>query len=148
MQGGWRVAVFAAALGAGSTAYAHEFDCEKRVNGQPVVHIEEYPTTVRFDDRLVRLRRLGALHARARARLVPEGVSAVKVKLTFDDAGGWAQGGSAGTLDTRVAPVRFDAPVGSLAERGRAVLLLDVGRSLQPISQEERLLLPTLEVNY
>lgn len=79
---------------------------------------------------------------------VPEGASAVKVKLTFDDAGGWEQGGSAGALDTRVAPVSFEAPVDSLSERGRAVLLLDVGRSLQPTSQEERLLLPTLKVNY
>ncbi|WP_224240295.1 hypothetical protein [Hyalangium gracile] len=55
MQRGWRVAVFAAALGVGSTASAHEFDCEKRVNGQAVVHIEEYPTTVRFDDRLINI---------------------------------------------------------------------------------------------
>jgi hypothetical protein len=68
---------------------------------------------------------------------VPEEVSAVKVKLTFDDAGAWEQGGSAGTLDTRVAPVSFEAPVDSLVEHGRAVLLLDVGRSLQPTSQTD-----------
>ncbi|WP_224371958.1 hypothetical protein [Hyalangium versicolor] len=55
MQRGWRVAVFTAALGVGGTAYAHEFDCEKRVNGQPVVHVEEYPITVRFDDRLINI---------------------------------------------------------------------------------------------
>lgn len=55
MQRGWRAAVFAAVLGAGSTAWAHEFDCDKRVNGQAVVHIEEYPITVRFDDRLINI---------------------------------------------------------------------------------------------
>ncbi|WP_224371956.1 hypothetical protein [Hyalangium versicolor] len=79
---------------------------------------------------------------------VPEGVSTVKVKMTFDDFGGWEQGGKAGSLDTQVAPVSFDAPVASLLERGRAVLLLDVSRSLQPTAEAERLLLPTLKVNY
>jgi hypothetical protein len=79
---------------------------------------------------------------------VPEGLSAVRVKLTFDDYGGWAQKGQAGALDTQVAPVSFDAPVDSLSERGRAVLLLDVGKSLQKDTPEQRLLLPTLKVNY
>ncbi|WP_224240294.1 hypothetical protein [Hyalangium gracile] len=79
---------------------------------------------------------------------VPEGVGAVKVKVAFDDFGGWQQGGKAGALDTQVAPVSFEAPVASLSERGRAVLLLDVGRSLQPTTESERLLLPTLKVNY
>ena len=79
---------------------------------------------------------------------VPEGVSAVRVKLTFDDFGGWERGGKAGSLDTRVAPLTFEAPVDSLSQRGRAVLLLDVGKSLQPTAEAERLLLPTLKVNY
>ncbi|MFL5348377.1 MAG: hypothetical protein ACJ8AT_26575 [Hyalangium sp.] len=79
---------------------------------------------------------------------VPEGVSSVRVKLTFDDFGGWEQGKKAGALDTQVAPVSFEAPVDSLSQRGRAVLLLDVGKSLLSEGQEQRLMLPTLKVNY
>jgi hypothetical protein len=79
---------------------------------------------------------------------VPEGVSAVRVKLSFDEFGGWERGGKAGSLDTRVAPLSFEAPVDSLVLRGRAVVQLDVGESLQVTAEEERLLLPTLKVNY
>src|SRR4051812_5827509 len=47
MHRGWRAAVVAAALGVGGAASAHEFRCEKHVDGQPVAHIDEYPVTVR-----------------------------------------------------------------------------------------------------
>ncbi|MDY7226295.1 hypothetical protein [Hyalangium rubrum] len=79
---------------------------------------------------------------------VPEGVEQVQVALTFDDFGGWEQGLRAGALDTRVAPLRFSAPVDSLSKRGRAVVQLDVGQSLLPVAEQERLLLPNLTVNY
>jgi hypothetical protein len=79
---------------------------------------------------------------------VPEGIERVEVALTLDEYGGWEQGGRAGALDTRMAPLRFEAPVDALSLRGRAVLALDVGRSLQPVDRAERLLLPRLEVNY
>ncbi|MBN1204037.1 MAG: hypothetical protein JXB05_03825 [Myxococcaceae bacterium] len=79
---------------------------------------------------------------------VPEGVERVQLTLAFDEFGGWEQGGRAGALDTRVAPLRFEAPVDALSLHGRAVMLLDVGRSLQPVDEAERLLLPRLEVNY
>jgi hypothetical protein len=79
---------------------------------------------------------------------VPEGVSQVKVALAFDDYGGWEQRGLAGALDTRVAPLRFEAPVDSLSLRGRAVVQLDVEGSLLPTTEGERLLLPSLKVNY
>ncbi|MFL5348376.1 MAG: hypothetical protein ACJ8AT_26570 [Hyalangium sp.] len=55
MQRGWRAAVVAAALGVGGAASAHEFRCEKHVDGQPVAHIDEYPVTVRFDDKLINI---------------------------------------------------------------------------------------------
>jgi hypothetical protein len=80
--------------------------------------------------------------------VVPEGVDRVQVTLAFDEFGGWEQGGSAGALDTRVAPLRFEAPVDSLSQRGRAVVLVDVAQSLQPVGQTELLLLPDLQVNY
>jgi hypothetical protein len=79
---------------------------------------------------------------------VPEGVEQVQVALTFDSFGGWEQGSRAGSLDTRVAPLRFEAPVASLAQRGRAVVVLDVEGSLLSTGKAERLLLPNLTVNY
>jgi hypothetical protein len=93
------------------------------------------------------------LSARDHAHLVghffvPEGVEQVQVALSLDDFGGWEQGEQGGSLDTRGAPLRFEAPVDSLARRGRAVVLLDVGRSLLPRDEVERVLLPALKVNY
>lgn len=79
---------------------------------------------------------------------VPQGVDRVQVSLALDDFGGWERGGQGGSLDLRGAPLRFEAPVDSLTQRGRAVVQLDVGRSLLPRAHEERLLLPTLKVNY
>jgi hypothetical protein len=52
---GWGAAVIAAALGVGSAASAHEFECEKRVNGQVVAHVSDYPAALRFDYRLTNI---------------------------------------------------------------------------------------------
>jgi hypothetical protein len=79
---------------------------------------------------------------------VPEGVDRVQVALALDDFGGWEKGEQGGSLDLRGAPLRFEAPVDSLTQRGRAVVQLDVERSLVSRAHEERLLLPTLKVNY
>jgi hypothetical protein len=79
---------------------------------------------------------------------VPEGVEEVQVTLTFDSFGGWEQGARAGSLDARGAPLRFEAPVASLSQRGRAVVELDVEGSLVPVGQAQRLLLPHLTVRY
>ncbi len=79
---------------------------------------------------------------------VPEGVERVQIALTLDAFGGWERGGSAGSLDTRVAPLRFEAPVDALSQRGRGVVQLHVERSLRPRAGGERLLLPRFSVNY
>jgi hypothetical protein len=104
------------------------------------------PLPVRLAARTVDLTRKDHAHLVGHF-FVPEGVGAVKVTLNFDDAGGWEQRGQGGALDTRVPPVRFEAPVDSLSLHGRAVVLLDVDKSLQPVG-EQRLLLPSLRVNY
>jgi hypothetical protein len=52
MRRGWWAAVVAVGLAAGGSASAHQFDCEKRVNGQQVATLNQYPATVRFDYRL------------------------------------------------------------------------------------------------
>jgi hypothetical protein len=81
---------------------------------------------------------------------VPDEVGRVRVTLVFDDFGGWEGAAGAGAIDARVAPLTFTAPVDSLAERGRAVVHLDVGRSLLEVEGDEgrRLLVPRLSVNY
>ncbi|PTL84667.1 hypothetical protein [Vitiosangium sp. GDMCC 1.1324] len=79
--------------------------------------------------------------------LVPEGVDRVRVEVEFDDFGGYEEASGGGVIDTRVAPLRFEAPVAYLAERGHAVVHLDLGQSLRPLG-DARLLLPSLDVRY
>lgn len=75
------------------------------------------------------------------------GVDRVKVEVVFDDFGGYEAASGAGVIDTRVAPLRFEALADDLAQRGHAVVQLDLGQSLQA-QGEERLLLPALDVRY
>ncbi|MFY0563064.1 hypothetical protein ACN28E_04420 [Archangium lansingense] len=79
--------------------------------------------------------------------LVPEGVERVKVEVSFDDFGGYEAASGGGVIDTRVAPLRFEAPLEYLAERSRAVVHLDLGQSLKT-QGEAKLLLPSLDVRY
>jgi hypothetical protein len=79
--------------------------------------------------------------------LVPEGVERVKVEVSFDDFGGYEAASEGGVIDTRVAPLRFEAPLAYLSEHGRAVMHLDLKQSLQP-QGEAKLLLPSLDVRY
>jgi hypothetical protein len=79
--------------------------------------------------------------------LVPEGVERVKVEVAFDDFGGYEADSGGGVIDTRVAPLRFEAPLAYLAERGHAVVHLDLAQSLQA-QGEAKLLLPSLDVRY
>jgi hypothetical protein len=48
----WKAAAAAVALGWGSAASAHELTCEKRVDGQQVLTVSTYPTTVTFGFRV------------------------------------------------------------------------------------------------
>jgi hypothetical protein len=79
--------------------------------------------------------------------VVPEGVEKVSVEVELDDFGGYEGASGGGVIDTRVAPLRFEAPVTYLAERGHAVVHLDLGQSLQA-QGEAKLLLPSLDVRY
>ncbi|MBJ6765919.1 hypothetical protein JGU66_34625 [Myxococcaceae bacterium JPH2] len=78
---------------------------------------------------------------------VPDGVERVRVTLQLQGLGEYTQGEKVGAIDARVAPIHFDAPVRELAQRGRAVVQLDVARSLI-VKGEHRLLLPNGVVNY
>jgi hypothetical protein len=102
---------------------------------------------VRLQARTVDL--TAANHAHLVGRFfVPEGVERVRVSLAFDDFGGWEGAAGAGAIDSRVAPLVFEAPVDALALRGRAVVHLDVGRSLKPAAEGARALRPNMMVNY
>jgi hypothetical protein len=79
--------------------------------------------------------------------VVPEGVDRVQVEVELDDFGGYEEASGGGVIDTRVAPLRFEAPLAYLAERGHAVVHLDLGQSLRA-QGEGRLLLPSLDVRY
>ncbi|WP_434345861.1 hypothetical protein ACN6A1_28660 [Myxococcus virescens] len=78
---------------------------------------------------------------------VPEGVERVRVTLQLEGLGGYAQAEGSGFVDASVAPVTFEAPVHELALRGRAVVQLDVARSIMDMGSH-RLLLPNGVVNY
>ena len=79
--------------------------------------------------------------------VLPPGVDRAKVEVVFDDFGGYESASGAGVIDTRVAPLRFEALADDLAQRGHAVVQLDLGQSLAG-QGEERLLLPSLDVRY
>jgi hypothetical protein len=79
--------------------------------------------------------------------VVPEGVERVAVEVELDDFGGYEVASGGGVIDTRVAPLRFEAPVAYLSERGHAVVHLDLGQSLRA-QEESLLLLPSLDVRY
>ncbi len=118
------------------------------VRALQVTTLSGEPLSVRLAARTVEL--TDAEHAYLVGNFfVPQGVTSVRVQLAFDDYGGWEKGGEGGALNTQVAPVSFEAPVDSLSQRGRAVVQLDVGKSLQVDgAQDERVLLPTLKVSY
>ncbi|WNG43235.1 hypothetical protein F0U60_03330 [Archangium minus] len=78
---------------------------------------------------------------------VPEGLDRVQVEVEFDDFGGYEEAAGGGVIDTRVAPLRFEAPVTYLSEHGHVVVHLDLGQSLHELD-EARLLLPSLDVRY
>jgi hypothetical protein len=79
--------------------------------------------------------------------VVPEGVERVTVEVELDDFGGYEADSGGGVIDTRVAPLRFEAPVAYLSQRSHAVVHLDLGLSLHA-QGESRLLLPSLDVRY
>jgi hypothetical protein len=78
---------------------------------------------------------------------VPPGVQSVWVEVEFDDFGGFEDARGGGVIDTRVAPLRFEAPVEYLSERNRVVVHLNVARSLAGAG-EDRLLLPSMDVRF
>lgn len=80
--------------------------------------------------------------------VVPEGVESVRVEVTLDDFGGFAGTDAAGYLDSRGAPISFDADVETLSRHGHAVLHLDVTNSFIRVSDRERMLLPEVTVRY
>ncbi|AGC41549.1 lipoprotein [Myxococcus stipitatus DSM 14675] len=73
---------------------------------------------------------------------VPAGVDKVKVTVHFNAMGNFAKNGARATeLDARVAPVTFEARVSDLRIRGRAVVVLDMARSMVPMKASSTMLM-------
>jgi hypothetical protein len=79
---------------------------------------------------------------------VPEGADTVQVTLVLDTDGGFEDASGSGEVDVRGAPLRFEAPVKLLNTRRRAVVHLDVARSLLDGGAERKVLLPQFGVYY
>lgn len=79
---------------------------------------------------------------------VPEGARTVQVTLVLDTDGGFEDASGSGEVDVRGAPLRFEAPVKLLNTRRRAVVHLDVARSLLDGGPERKVLLPQYGVYY
>ncbi len=79
---------------------------------------------------------------------VPQGAQTVQVTLVLDTDGGFEDASGSGEVDVRGAPLRFEAPVKSLNTRRRAVVHLDVARSLLDGGAERKVLLPQYGVSY
>lgn len=78
---------------------------------------------------------------------VPEGVERVRVTFQLEGLGGYVRADGVGFVDASVAPVTFEASVQELSLRGRAVVQLDVARSLVDLGSHH-LLLPNGVVSY
>lgn len=90
-------------------------------------------------------------HAPLAARFtVPPGVEKVQITVHFNALGDFARNGAqASELDARVAPVTFEARVRDLSLRGRAVLVLDMPRTLVGMQKSNTtLMLPNGTVKY
>lgn len=79
---------------------------------------------------------------------VPDAAETVQVTLVLDSYGGFVDLGGSGEVDARGAPLTFEAPVKLLRLRGRAVVQLDVSRSLVAAGEERRVLVPQYLVTY
>ncbi|MCP3063234.1 hypothetical protein LXT21_31100 [Myxococcus sp. K38C18041901] len=117
---------------------------------------EGKPVNVQVVSNLLEL--ADGVHAPLAARFtVPPGIDKVQITVHFNAMGDFArQSAQASQLDARVAPITFEAKVSDLRTRGRAVLHLDVSRSIVDVSapgasglvETSTLLLPTGAVKF
>ncbi len=115
-----------------------------------VTTLEGAPLPMRLQARTVDLATANHSHLVGRF-FVPDGVQNVRVTLVLDEYGGFeGRAGAAGVIDARTAPLTFVAPVDYLSQRGRAVMHLDVGRSLLEVDGDasRRRLMQSLTVQY
>ena len=79
---------------------------------------------------------------------VPAGATSIHVAITLDDFGAFESGGAAGEIDARTRPIEFDASVENLAIHHKAIVQLDLRRSIVPTAADRSVLLPALSVAY
>ncbi|NVJ23835.1 MULTISPECIES: hypothetical protein [Myxococcus] len=114
-----------------------------------LVTAEGKPVPVQVVSNMLELATPG--HSPLAARFtVPPGVEKVQITVHFNALGDFARNGArASELDARVAPVTFEARVRDLSVRGRAVLVLDMARSMMTTQKSNSMqLLPNGTVKY
>lgn len=79
---------------------------------------------------------------------VPLNAEQVDVVVKLDDFGAYEREQEIGAIDMRGPALHFVAPVASLNVRGRAVIRMDLSRSIVPTGQGAYALVPTWVVNY
>jgi len=79
---------------------------------------------------------------------VPENAQQIEVRIAFDQYGGFDAGRYAGHIDTRGTMMKFVVPARELIDGGKAVVQLDLGRSLAGVDPERLTLLPQYTVHY
>jgi hypothetical protein len=80
---------------------------------------------------------------------LPAQAGRVAVRFGFDEFGGYdSRTGRSGEIDARGTRIRFEAAAQELAQSGRAVIRLDLDRSIVETRAEHALLLPHYELRY
>lgn len=79
--------------------------------------------------------------------LLPEGLDRVQVSIRFDGHGGFENGSFTGDIETFGPEIAYEASAALMAETGKAVVDLDLGRSLIEVG-DTWAVLPHIEVRY
>lgn len=79
---------------------------------------------------------------------VPEQAKQIEVRVVFDQFGGFDAGRYAGHIDTRGTMMKFVVPAQELVDGGKAVIRLDLGRSLAGVQPDRLTLLPQFTLHY
>ncbi|MGZ6142148.1 MAG: hypothetical protein ACXWLM_02360 [Myxococcales bacterium] len=84
---------------------------------------------------------------------VPKGAQNIDVTVRLDDFGGFVYGGDlaprgSGMIDARNQVVHFTAKAAWLYDRGHAVVVFDLARSLQPMAAERLAFLANAQIQY
>jgi hypothetical protein len=79
---------------------------------------------------------------------MPAWAKSIHIAITLDDFGAFESAGGNGEIEARTRPIEFDASLENVAIHHKAVVLVDLERSLLAIAADRKVLLPVLSVAY